>query len=65
MSLRERWFVAHMFGQQAGKKAGVQPWCVKLIDGNLWRPKRVNEAFDGLINLCVKSGRHEPRTFWI
>jgi len=47
--------------QQARAEAGVQPPCVALIDDTLWRPNRVNEAFDYLVDSCVQSVSGESR----
>ena len=55
--------VALMLRQQTREEPGVQLWCVTLVDGNLWRPNRVDQAFDHLIDLCVESGRDESRAF--
>ena len=43
--------------QQAREEPGVKLRCVTSTDGDLWRPNRVDEAFDGLVDPCVQSGR--------
>jgi len=54
-----------MLRQQACQEVGVQLWGVTPTDDTLWRPERVNEAFDYLGDSCVQSVGRESRVVWV